>query len=302
MNNIEKAPEVFDFSGASENKRSKKKRKIRWIARGLIAALILIIVAAFFNVAEITEYTIVSDKIDEGFKIALITDLHCTSYGKEQQRLISSIKAGKPDIILLGGDIFHHHGERESGNILIAEAVKIAPVYFVPGNHEEANPEYLQILEEAEANGAIVLNNQIAEIEINGNPVILAGGNRDVFSMWYNAPEDFAERDDYKIALNHFPDMYTSIMGFGFDMMLSGHAHGGQVRIPLLFPQGLYTPGQGKFPKYTGGLYEFSGEYDNADFKLIVSRGLSKRHSGQFRVFNRPELVFVTVTSSVLRV
>ena len=247
------------------NKKQQNKRKGRYLL--IIIPLILVVfsVIALFPVAEITYYRIKTDKISEPLTIALISDLHSTEYGNAHHRLLRSIARGEPDIIVLAGDIYRSYGDaqsRESTTKFIENCAKITTTYFEPGNHETANPDYWQILREVKETGAIVIDTPFIDI------------------------------DDYRILVTHYPMDFQFYIGtdWNVDLMLAGHAHGGQVRIPLLFPQGLYSPDQGRFPKYTGGKYEI-----NDDFTLIVSRGLSKVGPSRFRVFNRPELVFVTV-------
>ena len=277
----------------SPKKDKIKKGKKRLFLITLTISLVVFFIAAFYNAKEITYYSIESEKINAGNEsiiIALIADYHCTNYGKNQHRLVESIKSGNPDLIVFAGDSFHHYGNRSNGYTLISECSKIAPVYFVAGNHELRSPDYSELIGQVRENGAVVLEDDFAELEINGNPIIIAGG--------YN-PNDFKnksldevnELEGYKIMLNHFPENYEIVQDFGFDLMLAGHAHGGQVRLPFLLPDGIYSPGEGKIPRYTGGSYAI-----NENFTLIVSRGLSKRYSAMFRVFNRPELVFITVS------
>jgi predicted MPP superfamily phosphohydrolase len=287
----------MDSEGSNTEGNSGKRGKSRkkWGKKRFLIyiPLFVLVVFAFYNKAEVTHYEIKSPKIGESVTIALVTDLHCTDYGENQVRLIKSIKAGSPDFILLGGDIFHSFGEREKGFELIRGAAETAPTYFTAGNHEKDNSDYYQLLDEIRQCNATVLTDEAVELQINGNKIILAGGD-DAYSMQNRILEgisDFKERDDFKILLNHYPEDERLYADFGFDVMMSGHAHGGEVRLPF-FPNGLYAPGQGLFPKYTGGMYEI-----NDKFTLIVSRGLCKAHSAQFRMFNRPELVFVQLTA-----
>jgi len=249
--------------------------------------LIILIIFAMSNKIEVTRYEKTSDKINEKIRIALIADLHCTNYGENQSGLVELIKAESPDLILLAGDIFHHFGKRTKGHELIAQASKIAPVYYVAGNHEKSNPEYEQILHEVEFHGGIVLDDDVIETVVNGNAVIIAGGDNSEM-MKAKLKQKFPDSGEkFKLMLNHYPEEYIRYTD-DFDMMLAGHLHGGQVRIPFILPNGLWVPNQGFFPKYTGNMYNITD-----DFTLVVSRGISKRRSGRFRVFNRPELVFV---------
>ena len=274
----------MNLNAKQTEKKKRRKRFLIWLS------VIAFVVLAMYNGIEVTHYQSRSEKVDGKITIALVADLHCTNYGKNQSGLINLIKAGNPDLILLAGDIFHHFGTREKGHELISETAKIAPVYYVAGNHEKANPEYREILREVTSCGGIVLDDEVTEISMNGNTVLLAGGD-DSRVMKAKLREEFGNRDDFKIMLNHYPEEYRHYTD-DFDMMMAGHLHGGQVRIPFIMPNGLYAPRQGFFPKYTGSMYEIT---DN--FTLVVSRGISKRRSGRFRIFNRPELVFVDIVS-----
>ena len=279
------------------SKAKHSKLKITPKRLMVMMPLLALTVAAFWNTLEVTRYTVVSDKVAKPFTIALITDLHNTNYGKDQHRLISRIAEGEPDIILLSGDIFHHKGSRTKAHELIYEAAKIAPVYFVPGNHETRNPSDRHIIGEVEAFGGVTLWNEIgneaAELNINGDKIFLVGRNDfywvypgSRFKVEYDIPDDA-----FAIMMCHFPDHHY-LYSEQFNLMVSGHAHGGQVRIPWLLPNGLFTPGQGLFPKYTSNAYELSDK-----FTLVVSRGLSRKSHAAFRVFNRPELVFIDVVN-----
>jgi hypothetical protein len=254
---------IIDCADYAEVK-AKKKLKKRYL---LIIPLVFAVLAAIaLNPAiQTTYYHIESDKIESPVKIALITDLHGTVYGNHNHRLLKKISEGNPDIIVFAGDIFccsDDFQRRVPINEFIYNCTKIAPTYFVEGNHETANSDFRQILNEVREAGAQILNDGILDLY------------------------------DYRIMVSHYPMHFKYHVGTvsNIDLMLAGHTHGGQVRIPLLYPKGLYSPDQGWFPEYTGGKYEI-----NDDFTMIVSRGLSRVGPGKFRVFNRPELVFITV-------
>ncbi|MCL1789327.1 MAG: metallophosphoesterase [Oscillospiraceae bacterium] len=282
----------FNLKDRKQKNAEKQKNKKKPSRKNIIICVLIIIfiILAMDNRIQVTHYESGSEKIGDDIKIALIADLHCTNYGKNQNKLVKLIKEGEPDLILLAGDIFHHFGTREKGHELISQAAKIAPVYYIAGNHDKANPYYDEILEEVVFYGGIVLDDDLVEVEVNANKILLAGGeDSEVMKMKLN--RDFKGNDGFRLMLNHYPEEYIRFTD-DFDMMMAGHLHGGQVRIPFIMPNGLYAPRQGFFPKYTGSMYEIT---DN--FTLVVSRGISKRRSGRFRIFNRPELVFVDIVS-----
>ncbi|MCL1904472.1 MAG: metallophosphoesterase [Oscillospiraceae bacterium] len=241
-----------------------------------------------YNKIEVTRYAKSSNRIKSKITIALIADLHCSDYGRNQFNLVKLIKKGSPDIILLAGDIFHHFGKRQKGHELIKEAVKIAPVFYIAGNHEKKNPDYFEILNEVKFLGGFVLDNEVVETVVNDNALILAGGDKSAI-MKSRLREYFGNSGHFKLMLNHYPENYRDFTD-DFDMMMSGHLHGGQIRIPYIMPNGIYAQKQGLFPKYTGNAYDITDK-----FTLVVSRGISVRRSGRFRVFNRPELVFMDI-------
>ena len=168
--------------------------------------------------------------------------------------------------------------------------VTYAPVYFVSGNHEHQSGEW-EILEEAlvEA-GVTVLNNGKSVIERNGDTITLLGladkkANRHYDLLLHSLMA--GQEDSFNILLSHRPELFETYVHEGLDLVFTGHAHGGQIVIPF-FRQGIFAPHQGFFPKYTEGMHEKDGTV------MIISRGLGNS-SFPFRIFNRPELIEVTL-------
>jgi hypothetical protein len=293
-------------------KKTKKLKRGCLVTAALFVfpcAISVIVVLLLFwhsRLLEITTYEFHADSVGTPFTIAFIADHHNTPHGENQEDLLALIRETAPDIILLGGDIVCHVGTREESAALIAGAVEIAPTYYVSGNHEQANPEYSRIRAEIRDLGAVVLQNEIVELDIRDNRVILAGSNdisvfnRRVAETGNSAAEIRNAGNSgnaLTILLTHFPERAVHYSEYGFGLIFAGHAHGGQVRIPLIAPGGLYSPGQGAFPEYTGGKYELPAE--DGGSALIVTRGLSLKRSARFRLNNRPELVFVNVHREV---
>lgn len=239
-----------------------------------------------------------------GFKAAHISDLHNHGFGEAQSRLSGLIKKERPDIIAVTGDLI----DRRRTDIGIAmdfirEAVKTAPVYYVTGNHEiksNAGKELSGLLKEA---GVCMLDNKCEVIKRGGSEIRLFG-LPDIASLGYETAAERAQakqrlnqmlkhmtsghENSLNVLLTHRPELIDLFSGCGIDVVLSGHAHGGQMRLPFI--GGLYAPGQGVFPKYTSGMYH------KGDMALVVSRGLGNSLF-PLRIFNPPEVVILTLKS-----
>ncbi|MCL1881918.1 MAG: metallophosphoesterase [Oscillospiraceae bacterium] len=278
-------------------KSPKSIKRRRFVIRALLLAMLVILIFLileilwFSTLLEVTFFELTSDKIESEFRIALVADHHGTVFGENQEELLQELQQNQPDLILLAGDIFCHVDKtpelRVESHMMISGAVEIAPTYFVSGNHEQANPQYWNIRREIIELGAIILNETPHQLEINGNNIILAGQDIDID---YTYELRFIEAGTFKIMLTHFPERVAHYEDSHFDVLMAGHAHGGQVRLPLIASNGLFAPGQGLFPRYTGGI----NELDDGS-SLIVSRGLSRRRSARLRAFNRPELMFIDI-------
>lgn len=277
-----------------------KKKKI------LIAVpcALLLMIAAFTgwvfwaNTAlERTNYAVASTRLPEqfdGFRIAQISDLHCAEYDKGNKKLIAMLKKAAPDIIVFTGDtIDERHPDKSPVLALMRECVQIAPCYFVTGNHECAMPrrEYLDFEAQIREIGVNVLHNESVTIERGGASIVLLGVDDENYEGRLHSPEQLRElagTDNFTVLLSHRPEYFWRYAHAQIDLTLSGHAHGGQIRLPLI--GGLYAPGQGKLPEYDSGVFT----YENAN--MVVSRGIGES-SFPLRFNNRPELVIVTLTS-----
>lgn len=276
---------------------NKKKRRIF----GLLAMIsVLLCIAAFYNGLTVKKYTIQTDKLSEeqSARIVLISDLHSHIYGEGQKTIAALIRKQNPDIIALAGDIADDITPI-GGTELFLKAVKdIAPVYYVTGNHELWSEEIDSIKLLFRRYGAKVLENDYEEIRINEGQFII-GGVDDPDIVSYKEPDfDWAgelyetfskleNQPDYKILLSHRPELVEIYKTIPVDLVLSGHSHGGQVRIPFLI-NGLLAPNQGWFPKYAGGLYKHD------EFVHVVSRGVSFNPRLP-RIFNPPEVVVIDI-------
>lgn len=226
----------------------------------------------------------------DGFKILLVSDLHGKRFGRGQRRLLNKAAACRPDIIAITGDIIDGRRKKTEGALeFVAQAVGIAPVYFVTGNHEWRYGRYETLKQQLMAAGAAVLDNAFVTLQKGEARIHLAGVKDPAFgskSAFKKSIKRLAQSSGMTILLTHRPEIISLYAAYGFDLVLGGHAHGGQVRLPFI--GGLYAPGQGVFPRYTSGLHNVKGT------SMVISRGLGNSLF-PLRVFNRPELVLVTL-------
>lgn len=230
-------------------------------------------------------------------RIALVTDLHSCKYGAAQKTLIDAVDREKPDMILLGGDIFDDEIPDDNTKIFLSAIAKKYPCYYVTGNHEYWSMRVHEMLDWIRAHGIEDIGGKTIRTSVNGNEICLSGLN-DPDEVRYTGEGDgmkaelgraMNERDDaaFTMLLTHRPSFVNLYKDAGFNLVLAGHAHGGQWRIPGIL-NGTFAPDEGFFPKYAGGFYN----YDNCA-EMIVSRGLARESTRIPRIFNRPELVIV---------
>lgn len=231
-------------------------------------------------------YTLVSRKVTKKVRIVQISDLHSCSYGKNMKNLINAVDAAEPDIIVLTGDIFDNRTDNKNSDTLLKAIAKKYPCYYVSGNHEYRGNMWETFSRRAESFGVTVLQGE--NVDIDGIMICGASAKSDIGDS-VKVCADNADTNSFNVLLAHFPEKIDFYRSFGkFDLVLSGHAHGGQWRLPP-FMNGLYAPGQGLFPKYAGGRYDFD------DTTFIVSRGLSRTIERIPRIFNNPELVVIDI-------
>lgn len=273
-----------------------KRKKILCV---IIAFILLISAVTPFALSmklETGYYEITSQKITKSFRIALITDLHSSDYGQNQQQLMSEISKEKPDFLALCGDIIDDELPRDKAEEFLTEASKKYSCFYVVGNHEAWTADVNGIKKIVKAYGIYVLDGDCLKVKVKGQIINICGvddpdayGNTQAFDSELAKCKAMMNSNYFTLFLSHRPECCDRILENGkVDLILAGHAHGGQWRLPFL-PFGLYAPNQGFLPKYTQGIYNF----DNG--KMIVSRGLSKKKNGVPRIFNRPELVFIDV-------
>lgn len=276
----------------------KRRVIVLIIAAVLVLALLIWLLWANSSPAA-TQVTVASGALTEafeGFKIAHVSDLHNAVFGRKNEKLLSLIRAAKPDIIAITGDLIDsRHTDIDSALAFVEAAAEIAPVYYVTGNHE-SRLDFDEIEPRLIAAGARVLRNEAEDIGRGGERIRLAGIDDPSFIRTGGTAEERAAAEleqlgdgggTFTVLLAHRPELVEVYAEYGAGLVLSGHAHGGQVRLPLL--GGLYAPGQGLLPEYDSGLYSLG------ETQMVVSRGLGNSVA-PLRVNNRPELVVVTLS------
>lgn len=269
----------------------------KWIILAVFLLFLSIFVWVNNNWLQTTEYTISSTELPEAFdgmRIVQVADLHNAVFGERQERLVSKIEAAEPDAIFLTGDLVDSNRYNlEAALLLIDQIVELGDVYFVTGNHEIASNKSEKIIAELEERGVITLLDETYRWERNGESIHIAGINDPLLDATVS-PEEFTEKaldaasfsERFTLLLAHRPELLTSYAEAGADVVFSGHAHGGQVRLPGL--GGLIAPGQGWFPELTEGIAE------SGSTRLVISRGLGNSEF-PVRIFNRPQIVVVTL-------
>lgn len=279
--------------------RDRKKRRMRWLI-GLVVVTVLLLVCAFDVRLKVVNYTIKTSKVDKKIKIAFLSDLHSCYYGKGQKTLIDAINRAEPDIVLLGGDICDDVIPHENTKLLLEGIANRYPCYYVSGNHEYWSNEVDDIKSMFRSYGVTVLEGECKTLNVNGQTIMLGGiddpevetytDEKNAFHTQLAECEKTLDSNYFSVLLTHRPEYIKSYQKGGFDLVLAGHAHGGQWRLPGIL-NGLYAPDQGIFPRYAGGMYE------HKEGTMIVSRGLARESTRVPRIFNRPELVIVTIES-----
>ena len=257
------------------------------------------------NIAlEVNEYEIVSDRIPEafaGFRIAQVSDLHNKDFGEGYGQLLTLLSEINPDIIVVTGDLIDSRQTDLDVALEFAwQAGKIARVYYVSGNHEARVPEYEDLKTGLVKAGVVILENQKVQITREGESITLMGIDDPSFQENYlfgdsepvarQAIENLQnESDGYTVLLSHRPELFDLYVETEMDLVFSGHAHGGQFRLP--FVGGLVAPNQGFFPKYDAGLFS------EGSTNMIVSRGVGNSII-PIRFNNRPEIIVATLCIS----
>lgn len=278
---------------------TKRRKKRRWlITAGVIIFLLLLFIWLMYDSSanlQVSRYEAASEKLPEsfdGFTIVQLSDLHGAQFGSDGTALAKKVRELEPDMIALTGDFVTDEGDLDAVRQLVSELSEICPVYFVSGNHEFGSglaQEVRQIMTDA---GVKYLSNEFVSID-RGEDSIILGGVEDplAYADMIDPPElarrmNEADPAAFKVLLGHRNYWMEEYPDLPVDLILSGHAHGGLVRIPGV--GGVIGTDRSLFPDYD------AGEYDNGAYTLIVSRGLGNSVPVP-RLFNRPEIVVVTL-------
>lgn len=260
------------------------------------------------NNITVTDYKISSSKISDefdGFRILQLSDVHSEEFGENNSKLIKIITDEEPDVIAITGDLVDaNRFDFDSGVNLCRELVDIATVYFVYGNHEmilNDDPEENEFKLALEELGVKILNNDTDRIYV-GDSYINVLGVQDPATVYkddslnyldtqYDILKEEIRRvtvdtssNEFNVLLSHRPEYFELYSEYDLDLVLTGHAHGGQFRIPFI--GGLYAPNQGFFPKYTSGIHEL------AEMSMVINRGVGNSKI-PIRIFNQPEITVI---------
>lgn len=269
------------------------RKKHRWILP-VLTILVILTLIALDELLILRTYTVVSPKLTAEVRLAVVTDFHSSDNADDVVAMVASCA---PDAVLMVGDMFDDdtaNRPTERTLSLMRQLSALYPCYYVSGNHEAWTGEMDALYQQTEEAGVTVLRMSSGVLTVRGQRIALCGVP-DPYEMVFSGAPDTEEQirqamenvdsADFTVLLAHRPELLAKYAQFPLDLVVSGHAHGGQVRIPGVL-NGLYAPNQGWFPKLAGGAYTQDGT------TLIVSRGLAVR-TRLPRIFNRPEVVLV---------
>ena len=291
--------------------------------RCIICSLFFFATFSFFSCTSIrtVNYEIEKEKIENEFRILQISDFHSNDFGKEQEKLITKVKESNPNIIVITGDLFDHRMKEKkyfpNVEALLIGLKDLCPIFFVTGNHDFINLELEEKYSLLEKYGVKILHDEVVLLSREDGSIVIAGIHDPYFDLGQEIKRLMKDKKEkyrarlaelskkteekileigkenivFTLLLAHRPEYVKDYDQYSFDIILSGHAHGGQWRFPPLI-NGLYAPGQGMFPKYAGGKYTLKNEHGTI---MIVSRGLSYQQPKLARIGNPPELVLIKV-------
>lgn len=279
-----------------------------WIVLIILIAILISVICSYF-IIDVTKYSINSEKIPSafnGYKILQISDLHNISYGKDNSKLLKKVKEINPDIVVMTGDMINTNSKNYSNFYSLSkEIAKDYTTYYIMGNHEMRLPwkNQIEIMQNLNSLDIKVLNNKEATISKDDEIIRIYGLHQPITTyknvLKNNVETDFTlenmkqsfpviDNSTFNILLSHSPFDFEIFSKWGADLVLSGHVHGGLVRLPFI--GGVLSPERTLLPKYD------AGEYSYEDSKMIVSRGLGNG-TINLRIFNNPELCVIKLSS-----
>lgn len=277
--------------------------KRKWMILVLTVAVIWLFLYMNNHWLQTTTYTVESERLPQAFAgltIVQVSDLHDARFGKQQSKLVEKVKRQQPDLIFLTGDLIDSNRYDLARSLeAVEQLVALADVYYVTGNHEVAVNQVDEIKSALVSLGVHVLTNEAHILTKAGEQIAIAGVD-DPLMRATELPEvpvsDYVDEallhipeDMFTLLLSHRPEVFTVYGEKAVDVVFTGHAHGGQVRIPGV--GGLIAPGQGWLPDYT------AGKHETGNASMIISRGLGNSIV-PFRILNRPEIVVVKLKRS----
>ncbi len=280
-----------------EKDKATDKATGKRIRRVGIRLLLLVLVFSLWSWIPVTEQLEVDllEGDDACVRLVLITDLHSCYYGRGQKTLIRMVEKARPDIVMLGGDFFDDRLADDNARITAEALAQKYPCYYVTGNHEYWSGRADEMKDYLRELGITVLEGECDSISVNGCLLDVCGVDDPAYigeRLWKTQIEQaFAQTDEshLRILLSHRPEKGNIYAQYDFDLILAGHAHAGQFRMPFL-NEGVWAPDQGLLAKYVNGLYELS----NGSI-MEVSRGLARESTPLPRFFNHPEIVAIEI-------
>ena len=282
-------------------------KKWVWLTMAAVCAICAVaVVGGVENQSlQLNTYTLSSQELPtsfDGFRIAQVSDLHNAEMGENNEKLLNTLQEAQPHIIVLTGDLMDSRKTKVDVALTFVEnAMGIAPCYYVTGNHEARVEEYTALKEGLTSLGVVVLEDASTKVELDGESITLIGVNDPSFQTDYLLGDAETvmrgtlsrlteETDGFTLLLSHRPELFDIYVECGVDLVFSGHAHGGQFRLP--FVGGLFAPNQGFFPKYDGGIFTQDTTC------MVVSRGVGNSII-PFRINNKPEIILMELIKEV---
>lgn len=282
-------------------------KKWFWLVLSAVCAVCAVaIIGGVENQAlQLNTYTLSSQELPtsfDGFRIVQVSDLHNAEIGEGNEKLLTTLQDAQPNIIVLTGDLIDSRKTKVDVALEFAEqAMQIAPCYYVTGNHEARVTEYSELKEGLTALGVVVLEDTHTKVELDGESITLLGVNDPSFQTDYLLGDAETvmrstlmrltdETDGFTVLLSHRPELFDIYVEFSIDLVFSGHAHGGQFRLPFI--GGVFAPNQGFFPKYDGGMFTQDTTC------MLVSRGVGNSII-PFRINNKPEVILIELIKEV---